>query len=953
MATISGRLLFDRTRAANPPGSMAGIANVAIVLLSISSNESLAVLTDPIGSYSFTNVPDGQYLIIESFGAIPAVPTPGNFSTAADRGTITAAVPPISYATNPPAGATNLDCVSRNTIPIKVESNQNITNQFILNGPVTYKPIETIMDSCTSLSHINLITDAYSGTMGTFPPGTPTDTSVLSAPFPQNVPDYNYVLTQPDLYVPDAGEYTVQNILTNTNSTRLGAWWRIADRTTGNETGHMMVINGDIPGSIFFTTNVNVTPHTHYLFSAWILNLFKAHGWAEPRLGVAILDQNGTVIYRQTLGALIPVNTTSPEWRQIGTAVYSANNTSLTVQFLSEGPEEIGNDYAIDDITFQQITIPVFTPVKSISTGLAAIGDGVTYTVTLTNTCQSPLVNVFFIDMVPDGLLFVPNSVTINGVKTTTIDPNTGFNIPDIPGGGVATITFDAVVGAIPIPNPVLNTADMRYSYTPVLGGILKDFDVTSNTVELLVSPEPGIADLSITKTASPEYVLHGTTVTYTFEVSNQGPDTAENAVLFDEITPVILNPEYSLNGVDFYPWASSYIIGNMPPHTKITVIVRGIVDYEAVGSYINTAKIISSTNDPNLENNISSSTIEVVPAADITVTKVAAPPQVTPNENVTYTIEIINQGPDEAQDVELTDITPSEILYPEFSLDDGITFYPWTGSYNIGNLPVNGFQRIIIQGRVDENTPYGTVQNTSTVNTTTPDPDISNNTSQAQVNIRPQADLFIEKSALPGTLHPGEILIFTITVINQGPNLSQDVLISDILPYSVITDPQFSINGIPQGPWTGSYNLGTLRAMDEVIITITCTIAENAIGNFTNTAAILASTPDPDLSNNLSTADVEIEAMADVVIDKSAYPTTVRPGESLTYTLLITNSGPSAAENVIVADSIPAGIVNPQFSVDGSEPAPWEGSYTIGNLPRGGTVTITITGTVAYIEMR
>ena len=68
-------------------------------------------------------------------------------------------------------------------------------------------------------------------------------------------------------------------------------------------------------------------------------------------MGVRILDENNNIIYDATLGALIPVNTNAPEWKQIGTVINSQNNTSLTVEFLSEGPEVIGNDYAIDDIS--------------------------------------------------------------------------------------------------------------------------------------------------------------------------------------------------------------------------------------------------------------------------------------------------------------------------------------------------------------------------------------------------------------------------------------------------------------------------------------------------------------------------------------------------------------------------------------------------------------------------
>ena len=83
----------------------------------------------------------------------------------------------------------------------------------------------------------------------------------------------------------------------------------------------MMIVNGFNPGAVFFRSLVLVQPNTNYLFTAWILNLFKVTGYPNPELGVRILDENNNIIYDATLGALIPVNTNAPEWKQIGTVI--------------------------------------------------------------------------------------------------------------------------------------------------------------------------------------------------------------------------------------------------------------------------------------------------------------------------------------------------------------------------------------------------------------------------------------------------------------------------------------------------------------------------------------------------------------------------------------------------------------------------------------------------------
>ncbi|MCA5010907.1 hypothetical protein HP393_20880, partial [Clostridioides difficile] len=104
------------------------------------------------------------------------------------------------------------------------------------------------------------------------------------------------------------------------------------------------------------------TPNTNFLFSTWILNLFKVTGFPPAQLGVRILDQNGNVLFQQALGVEIPVNINAPEWKQIGTVINSMNNTQITVEFFSEGEAVVGNDYAIDDVALQEILVPTFTP---------------------------------------------------------------------------------------------------------------------------------------------------------------------------------------------------------------------------------------------------------------------------------------------------------------------------------------------------------------------------------------------------------------------------------------------------------------------------------------------------------------------------------------------------------------------------------------------------------------
>lgn len=603
MATISGRVIFDRNRSASISSGDTGIANIPVVLQNTATNARLTVLTDANGNYTFLNVPNGDYRIVESYGTTGGVLTPGNFNDAVIGSIPQGVNPPLSTVSNPPVGTTNLDSVTPDTLFITV-SGADLTNINFLNGPVIYTPIEALLDQCAIISGENLIEAADNGTFGSFPPGTPANTGVPTEPYPDVTPDFTYVLPNPDVYAPFGGEYTVQNIMNNSVSSEIGAWWRIADHTTGNETGRMMIVNGFNPGAVFFRAVVNVEPDTNYLFTAWILNLFKVTGYPNPELSVRILDENDQVLYSAPLGILIPPNLNAPQWKQIGTVINSQNHTTLTVEFLSEGPEVIGNDYAIDDVAFQEILIREFTPVKTVSASTASIGENVEYTVTLTNTCTNPLTDVFFRDLIPAGLDFVPGSVTVNGTSLPAANPDNGFTVPNIPGGGTATVTFLATAESIPAQNPTINQAVVTYSYTPVEGGIPAEFEVESNEVPVLISGT--LADLSVTKTAS-STVQQGQVLTYTVTVSNAGPSAAENVVLTDAVPAVLTGAEYSVNGGGtFLPWPGSLSLGTLAEGASRTILIRGTVLPMTEGNIRNTAVVSSTTPDPNPDNNTS-----------------------------------------------------------------------------------------------------------------------------------------------------------------------------------------------------------------------------------------------------------------------------------------------------------------------------------------------------------
>ncbi|MBY7050859.1 DUF11 domain-containing protein, partial [Clostridium botulinum] len=355
--------------------------------------------------------------------------------------------------------------------------------------------------------------------------------------------------------------------------------------------------------------------------------------------------------------------------------------------------------------------------------------------------------------------------------------------------------TFSPWTGSLVI-ETLLNgeTRDIliRGTVSPTAAGIISNTaTVTSTTpdpnpsnntstvdVEVLA---PVVADVSVVKTASPNPVMAGELLTYTINVTNFGPSSAENVVLTDVISPEITGAEFSTNGGEtFSPWPGSLNIGTLPASKTKTILIRGIVSPTATGIISNTATVTSTTPDPNPNNNTSTVEVEVIPVvlgeadvsvvktaspnpvapgeADVSVVKTASPNPVAPEEadvsvvktaitkrvrpgdTVVYTIVVSNAGPAAAQNAVVTDTIPPEIIRPEVSINGGLTFSPWPGSFDIGTLPAGASITIIIRGKVVSSSTkckcITTITNTAKVTSTTPDPNLNNNTSTVTIKV-------------------------------------------------------------------------------------------------------------------------------------------------------------------------------------------------------------------------
>jgi uncharacterized repeat protein (TIGR01451 family) len=227
-----------------------------------------------------------------------------------------------------------------------------------------------------------------------------------------------------------------------------------------------------------------------------------------------------------------------------------------------------------------------------------------------------------------------------------------------------------------------------------------------------------------------------------------------------------------------------------------------------------------------------------------------------------------------------------------------------------------------------------------------------------------PQADLGLTKSVSPTTGQPGDTVTYTLVVTNNGPNTANDVSVTDGWP-SVVDFVSCSETGgkgscgFSSGSVTASF--ADLAVNESQTVTITGTVNSTAQNNVTvlNSASVTALSPDdPNSGNNAAHASFTIHNKADLAVTKSVSSTSpywpgtgIEAGDSLTYTITLTNKGPYDAKSVVLSDSAPAGVTftGCTASVGICVWSRSSASVSLASLTNASVITMTIQATLNF----
>jgi uncharacterized repeat protein (TIGR01451 family) len=594
--------------------------------------------------------------------------------------------------------------------------------------------------------------------------------------------------------------------------------------------------------------------------------------------------------------------------------------------------------------------------------GSLAVGATPTLVITATVNCSGLYTNIASIassqaDINPNNnnafAVVTPRSTgTIN---LTNICPATTVNLTtqapcNTPSGATLTWHTSATATSVnKVPNPASVGAGTYYAAFEDAAN-----NCYSPTTSYTVTIQSCNADLVMAKSVNNSTPNVGSNVTFTLSVTNNGP-AAATGVSVNDLLPNGYTFVSDNGGGTYNSGTGVWTIGNLANAASASLQITATV--KATGSYANTAIVTGNQPDPNTNNNTATSTPIPVPVADLSITKTDGRATYTPGASVSYTVVVGNAGPSNVIGATVADAAPAGTSISSWSaVFAGGATGTSSGSGNISqtvSVPSGGSVTYTVVVAVPSGLT-GSLTNTATVTAPVGVTDLSpaNNSATDTDTQNSVADLSITKTDGSVTYTPGTSVSYTVVVGNAGPSNVVGATVADAAPAGTsISSWSAVFAGGATGTSSGSGNISqtvSVPSGGSVTYTVVVAVPSGLTGSLTNTATVTAPAGVTDLSpaNNSATDTDTQNSVADLSIVKTVAIQRPEIGANATFTLLVTNSGPSAATSVVVADLLPSGY-SYQSSIGSGSYNSGTGVWTIGNLANGGTATLAITATM------
>ncbi|WP_289683542.1 Spy0128 family protein [Faecalibaculum rodentium] len=587
------------------------------------------------------------------------------------------------------------------------------------------------------------------------------------------------------------------------------------------------------------------------------------------------------------------------------------------------------------------------------------------------------------------------------------------WNVGDIGVNKAVTVSWTVRVPAVTADTHWTNIAAAKYSNNPKdpdeeipSNEVTVEEEPAMPNVTIHKSQsvnKPGAAGVGgFSDFADPVMSEQGSLVVYELKVTNSGTASAKNVVVTDVI-PTSKEEDLRLEFVQAYD-GGTFDKGNQTVTWKIPELAPGASAWVHFSVKIPAAtKWNSWTNqatvkhedpkDPGKETPEEPSnkvTVETdVPALTIQKDQKLNDGKFTTNmlhgrdkDIVTYRLTISNTSKVEARDVVLKDKVPTGtpetplIVIPE-SIQGGNLYADGTIVWNLGTIPGGKSREVTFQVRVPYVKELTRWLNVATVNYSN-GPDEPQESNKVEVEAKaPKLRLEKFQNFEDGqpvktpltSLGEEEIVTYTLRAVNEGEFTAENVIITDEIPDGTtlvkdsISDGGKERNGVIE--WNvgniepGQANAKTVSFQVKLDpITVATTWKNGASAVYDNNPDNPTDPKDPKTPVDSNIVEIEGDVPA-LVIEKSqqkndeapATPILVDAGDTITYSLTVSNNGKAAAKDVVVKDPVPEGLELVENSIsDGGTVKDGVITWNLGTLSAGASKSVTFKVTVPKV---